>query len=352
MRRVCLVSSGTGGHLLPALALSAGLRARGHEPLLVTEGRAVESSLLPGAGMPARTLRVGGGPALPLRVLGASLAARRWLRQSGVEVVICTGGRTSLPVGLAARLLGLPLCLLEQNAVLGRSNRWLAALARRIYLGLPGDHQPPRALVTGTPLRAEIGTIDRAMARERLGLRADGLTVMVAGGSQGARALNEVVPAALLRLGAPLQVLHLSGPGADDDVRRRYAAGADARVECRVRPLTREIACWYAAADLVICRGGGATVAELMAAARPAIVVPYPHHRDRQQFHNAQVLVRAGAAVVLEQEQLTVERLGDEIAALLPGDQLATMGARAAALSPADPCAAILDDLERTAILN
>src|SRR5687767_7540926 len=120
--RVCLVSSGTGGHLLPALVLASALRAQGHEPLLVTEGRAVEHELLAREGTRAATLRFRGGLALPLHLVRAVWQARRFLKQQAVDLVLATGGRTSLPMGFAARLLGIPLCLLEQNAVAGRSN--------------------------------------------------------------------------------------------------------------------------------------------------------------------------------------------------------------------------------------
>lgn len=345
MRRVCLVSSGTGGHLLPAIVLASALRAEGHAALLVVEGRAVESELLARAGAEAASLRLGGGLALPWRLARATFAARAFLKAQEVDLVLATGGRTSIPVGLAARLLGIPLCLLEQNAVAGRSNRLLAPLARRAYLGLPSRRPLPRGLLTGTPLRAEIGQVGRAEARAALGLRDDRPVILVTGGSQGARALNELVPDALCRVRRPLQILHLSGSGADTAVRSRYAAGEANGLWCSVKPLTTEMAAHYAAADLVICRGGGGTVAELMRAARAAIVVPYPFHRDHQQLHNARVLAAAGAARVLEQHALTVAGLTGEVEDLLHGDTLTTMGQRAAALCPADPCRRILSDL-------
>src|SRR6185436_11453341 len=139
--------------------------------------------------------------------------------------------------------------------------------------------------------------VDRAAARAALGLRNDLPVVLVTGGSQGAQVLNEVAPQALGSLGMPMQVLHLSGVGRDEAVRRAYAVYDDAIVTAVVRPLAMDMDRMLGAADLVICRGGGTTVAELMAVGRAAVIVPYPHHKDRQQLRNAAVLERCGAAV-------------------------------------------------------
>jgi UDP-N-acetylglucosamine--N-acetylmuramyl-(pentapeptide) pyrophosphoryl-undecaprenol N-acetylglucosamine transferase len=350
VQRVCLVSGGTGGHLMPALALARALRASGHEPVLVTEGRDVERELLrrelpdvPGVELPpAGRSRLG----LPLWLLRATAAARRVLREQDVDCVVSTGGRPSVPVALAAKSLGVPLYLLEQNAVTGRANRWLLPLAARIYHGLPADDaKAPRALVTGTPLRPELGRLSREVARELLGLRDDVPVVLVTGGSQGARSLNEVVPQALLRVGVPLQVLHLAGLHRDEAVRRLYAAG-DGAVSAHVRPVALDMDRLFGAADLVICRGGGTTVAELCAVGRAAIVVPYPHHRDRQQLRNAEVLARAGAALIVEEVALSVETMAELVSCLLVDPaRLVAMGEAARALRSGDAAAAILRDM-------
>lgn len=344
-RTVALVSSGTGGHLVPALVLARALRAAGADALLLTEGRAVESSLLARTGATARAFPVGRGMALPWRLAGAALRARRTLGEEHVSAVVCTGGRTSVPVALAARSLGLPLYLLEQNAVPGRANRWLAPFAERVYLGLPPVRPLRHGLLTGTPLRDEIGRIPRAEARARLGLAPDRATLLVTGGSQGAQCLNETVPVALVSLRLPLQVLHLSGEGFDEPVRTAYRAGEPFGLQAVVRPLAADMAELYAAADLVICRGGGGTVAELMAAGRAAVVVPYPHHRDRQQFHNAMVLVRAGAAELIEQPELTPQRLAETVHGLLAAERAQRMGEIAARLAPPAPTARIVADI-------
>jgi UDP-N-acetylglucosamine--N-acetylmuramyl-(pentapeptide) pyrophosphoryl-undecaprenol N-acetylglucosamine transferase len=349
--RVCLVSGGTGGHLMPALVLGRALHARGHEPVLVTEGREVERELLRREPLAVRELQLPGGRpsalALPVWLLRAVVAARRLLREQSVGCVVSTGGRPSVPMGLAARSLGLPVFLLEQNAVTGRANRWLAPFAARVYHGLPNPAgYGRRGVLTGTPLRAEFAAIDRRAAREALRLDARPV-VLVTGGSQGASVLNQMVPAALLATGVPLQVLHLAGLGNDDTVRRAYAADGSERVRAYVRPVAADMDRLYGAADLVVCRGGGTTVAELAAVGRPAVIVPYPHHKDRQQWHNAQVLGRAGGALVVEERDLTLAGLTAQLGALLRDpERLAAMGECAARQHPGDPVATILADLE------
>lgn len=347
VQRVCLVSGGSGGHLLPALSLARALRATGRDAMLVTEGREAERALLAGSGFEAREVAVGGGMVMPFRLARAVLQARRVLRDEGVDLVVGTGGRASVPVALAARTLGIRVCLMEQNAVPGRANRLLARLASRIWLGLPTTRPLPRAVVTGTPLRDGLGVPERARARAELGLDRERPVLLVFGGSQGAAVLNETVPAALAVIQTPVQVVHLTGTGRDEPVRRAYAE-ARGDIRALVRPLANDMATLYAAADLVICRGGGSTIAELMAVGRGALIVPYPFHRDRHQWHNGKVLERAGAAVVVEQTRFDAATLTSILIRLLGTPaELRTMGERAHGLVPGDACTTILEDLVR-----
>lgn len=358
MKRVCLVSSGTGGHLMPAVALARALQRSGHSPTILTEGRAVESELLdrcPGVEdrIPASELRVGRpGLTFPLRLARATAQARRYFRENEIDLIVGTGGRTTVPAAFAARSLRMPVFLLEQNVVTGRANRLLTPLARRVYFGLPPRAAPSRGLVTGTPLRPTLGRVGRDEARRSLGLAVDRPVVFVTGGSQGARFLNEIVPAALQAADRTLQVVHLAGVGHDRVVRARYDA-AD-RVIALVRALAMDMASLYAAADFVICRGGGGTVAELMVAGRPAVIIPYPHHRDRQQWHNARVLEVAGAAILREECQLEgpmdLARIVSEL--LEDPARLEVMGRQAKALSPEDPCERILADMKNLGALD
>jgi len=339
---------------MPAVALGDALRKAGHETILVTEGRAVERSLLARAGGEARSLQVSGGRfAVPWSVLRAALQARGLLRRERIDLVLSTGGRTSVPVALAAKSLGLPVCLLEQNATTGRANKMLRPMARRVYHGLPSrDVGRARGVYSGTPLRSEVGRVDREAARRELGLALDEPVVLVTGGSQGAASLNRVLPAAVGAFDAPLQVVHLAGEGNDESVRRAYATTApDRRV--LVRAIAGDMADLYAAADLVVCRGGGSTVAELMAAGRASIIVPYPHHRDRQQWHNGSVLASAGAALLCNEAELEPVALAAMLQSLF-GDpnRLLAMARAAAALAKEDPCAWILADLRSQAVLD
>ncbi len=340
--------------MLPAVVLADALGRQGHDALLVIGGRAVEDAMLEHAKCEAARLPLGGNRlGLPLRLLWATHRARGILRDHEVDVVLATGGRTSVPVGLAARSLGLPMYLLEQNATTGKANRLLLPFARRIYLGLPIQRKVPRSLFTGTPLRREFSAVNRRDARRRLGLRSDTPVVFVTGGSQGAEVLNLVVPSALCNLRRPLQVLHVTGRGKSEAVSDAYTGGTDHGLEVRVYTMVMEMADLYGAADLVICRGGGGTVAELMAVGRPAIIVPYPHHRDRQQMHNARVLSGAGAAVVVEQAKLDAPRLEILVRELLsnPGE-LVAMGRRARGLSPTNACSRIMADMRQMEILD
>lgn len=349
-QRVCLVSGGTGGHLMPALALARAMPEAGFVPVLVTEGREVERELirreLPG--LEAHELQRGGaGPAaFSLWLLRATARARRLLRRSGVRAVLSTGGRASVPVALAAKSLGLPLFLLEQNAVVGRANRWLLRFARRMFTGLPGAAPADaRTLFTGTPLRRGFGAVDARDARRSLGLVADAPVVVVTGGSQGARSLNELVPRALHCVRTPLQVVHLSGLGNETAVRQAYAELSRDSV-ATVRPVAADMDRLFAAADLVVCRGGGTTIAELMAVGRAAVVLPYPHHKDMQQLHNARVLEKVGAAIVREESQVTVEAMAALLQALLVDrERLHAMGDAARSLRRLDAAAAILAEV-------
>ena len=349
VKRVCLVSSGTGGHLWPALVLAEALRERGHETVLLTEGRRVEQEFLSRVGCRAETLDLrGSGVGQVLRMARGTVDARRVLRDADADAVVCTGGRTSVAAGLAGRSLGLPLALLEQNAIAGKANRLLAHLADRVYLGLPPVRGVRHGVLTGTPLRREFRTAQRAEARRRLGLRADQPVVFVTGGSEGAGVLYERVPRALAATGQPVQVLHLTGPDNDEDVRRRYAELVTASpIRAVVRSLALDMADLYAAADLVVCRGGGCTVAELIATGRASVIVPYPHHKDRQQLHNAKVLERAGASQIVEQAEFDEENVAALFRELLgsPG-RLERMGSAAAALQAEEASDRIASDLE------
>lgn len=302
--RVVIAAGGTGGHVFPALAVAGELRARGVSVDFIGTAAGMEATLVPEHGFPLHTLQMRGlrGKGLgrwlqaPWRVWRAVLQARRILRRQQTQAVLGMGGYVAAPVGLAAWSLGLPLCLHEQNAVAGLSNRLLAPLARRIFLGFP-EAGLRRGEWVGNPVRAEIAALPEP--RQRMG-HGGPVRLLIMGGSQGAKVLNEIVIAALQALPTAErpEIWHQAGRDHAQAVATRYAeAGIPARVEAFIGDMAGALA-W---ADLAVCRAGAATVAELAAAGLGAVLIPYPFAVDDHQAANARFLEKAGAAVMLRQ---------------------------------------------------
>jgi len=337
-----IAAGGTAGHVVPALAVADALRARGADIEWIGGERA-EAELVPAAGYELHTLRVAGlDRRNPLRAaraaalaVGAVGAARRLLRARGADAVLGGGGYVSGPVGFAAATLRLPLFLTEADSHVGVANRMLAPLARRLFLAFPvagreGDTYP----VTGRPVPAGTGSVDRAEARRRLGLPVDGPCLLVFGGSLGARRLNEAAVEAF-GVRAPCVVLHASGRRDYEDLRARLGAETD---HYRLVPYVQPFADALAAADLVAARSGG-SVWEVVAAGVPSILVPYPHATADHQAKNARFMAAAGAAVVVPDAELDGPRLASEVEAIL-GDPIRLEGMSDAAREVARPDAA------------
>jgi UDP-N-acetylglucosamine--N-acetylmuramyl-(pentapeptide) pyrophosphoryl-undecaprenol N-acetylglucosamine transferase len=348
---VVIAAGGTAGHVVPALAVADALRARGAEVAFVGGERA-ESKLVPGAGYPFHSLRVAGidrrNPLRAARAValaaGATVRARRLLRALGADAVLGGGGYVAGPVGLAAGTLRLPLTLTEADSHLGVANRLLAPLARRVFLAFPIEERTGgKYVVTGRPVPQGTGRSDRRAARERFGIAADALCLLVFGGSLGARRLND---AAFDAFGpaAPCAVLHASGRRDHYDLRRRLDA-LGSPPHYRLYPYIEPFADALAAADLVAARAGG-SVLELAAAGLPAILVPYPHATADHQTTNARYMERAGAAVVVPDAELDGPRLAREVTALLGApERLEAMGAAARAAARPDAAERIADGL-------
>jgi len=351
MARIVIAAGGTAGHVVPALAVAEALRARGAEVEFVGGERA-EAELVPAAGYPFHRLRVIGiDRRNPLRaaraVLLASTAvfrARRLLRSIGADAVLGGGGYVAGPVGLAARTLRLPLVLTEADSHLGVTNRMLAPLARRVFLAFPLEGRAgSKWVVSGRPVPASTGQVSRDAARARFGIRLDETCLLVFGGSLGARRLND---AALDAFGAaaPCAVLHASGRRDHADLRARLDSLGSPR-HYRLLPYIEPFADALAAADLVVARAGG-SVMEVAAAGLPAILVPYPHATADHQTRNARFIARAGAAVVVPDDELDGPRLAREVAALLAAPQrLTEMGKAARAVARPDAAERIADEL-------
>ena len=350
---IVFAGGGTGGHLFPALAVADELRARrpGAAIAFIGGSRGLETRLVPGAGYPLRTLALSGlkGASYPARAVAGSFAALAvlrclaWFLAGRPELVVGVGGYASGPAVLAAWLLRVPTMLMEQNHFPGATNRWLAPLADAVCV--PSEAAMDRLrgvrIVTGNPVRAEFGAIGPAPAGARLSL-------LVFGGSRGARSLNRGIIDALPSLAAmtpPPRVVHQSGPAELDAVARAYAAHP--LLDAEVRPFLDDMPQRLAAADLVVSRAGATTLAELAAAGRAAILVPYPFAADDHQTLNARAVAEAGAAVVVDDAQAGGGRLGEEIAALASDpERRERMASAARTLARTDAAARIADVAE------
>ena len=315
-RPVLIMAGGTGGHVFPALAVAEELVARGVAVSWLGTRRGLEARVVPAAGYPLETMRVSGlrGKGVmrlllaPFMLLIALLQALVILLRLRPQAVLGMGGFASGPGGVVAWLLRRPLLIHEQNSVAGMTNRWLAPLARTVMEAFPGSMPAKyRPVHTGNPVRVEITRLPEPA--ERLAQRRGALRVLVIGGSLGAHALNTTVPAALARLspGNSCSVRHQTGAADVDAVRQAYAA---AGIEAQVSAFIDDMAAAYAWADLVVCRAGALTVAELAVVGVAAILVPFPHATDDHQTGNARFLADAGAAILVPQATLGPERLG------------------------------------------
>ncbi|MDQ4057682.1 MAG: undecaprenyldiphospho-muramoylpentapeptide beta-N-acetylglucosaminyltransferase, partial [Actinomycetota bacterium] len=317
--RTVIAGGGTAGHVNPALALAHALE--GDAVTFAGTSGGAESKLVPAAGFPLEMIEVRGFDrskpvslvATGVQALRATGQARSLLRRVRADVVVGMGGYVSLPVCVAARRLKLPVVLHEQNIVLGLANRVCRRFARAVAVSFTEtlEHAGPRGVFIGNPVRPEIAAVDhdadRARGHELFELDPQRMTLLVTGGSQGAKRLNEAALglASLWAERDDLQILHLAGRVQSESFRKQTLGAAEGRLIYRVVDYVDDMVSAYAVADLALCRGGATTVAELGAVGLPAIVVPYPHHRDRQQERHGRVLERAGAAVVLLDDATT-----------------------------------------------
>ena len=314
MRTVLVMAGGTGGHVFPGLAVADELRNAGWRVVWLGGETGMESDLVPRHGYPLERIRFSGlrGKGLlrlallPLNLLIAFWQSARVLFRVRPDVVLGMGGYVSFPGGMMAALLGRPLVVHEQNAIAGLANRVLAEVADRRLAGFPQALR--KAQWCGNPVRAEIAALPAP--EDRFRGRSGALKVLVFGGSLGAQPLNEVVPQSLALMPPTCrpEVTHQSGARHLDRLREHYAA---AGVAARTVAFIDDMAASYRDADLVICRAGALTVAELAASGVASILVPFPHAVDDHQTGNARFLATAGAAVLLPQRELTARRLAD-----------------------------------------
>ena len=352
MKHLVVMAAGTGGHVIPGLAVAREMLSRGWSVSWLGTTHGMENQLVPPSGITMDNIAFSGvrGKGLlhtltgGLRLLAAFWSCLRILRARRADAVLGMGGYVCFPGGLMASLLGKPLVLVNADAALLMSNKALLPVADRIAFGFDGaaSHGVKRAVVTGNPVRAEIEALPAPA--QRFAGRSGALRVLVVGGSLGARALNEAVPQALALIDAAQrpQVTHQTGNANLDAVRAAYA---QAQVQGELLPFIDDMAQRLADCDVIVCRAGAVTVSELCAAGVPAVLVPLVVSTTSHQRDNALWLAGQGAAIHLPQTELSPKRLA-EILSGLTREALLTMATKARALAMPKAAAKVADQIE------
>ena len=335
-RTLLIVAGGTGGHIFPGLAVAEQMRAAGWEVVWMGSRGGMEERLVPPHGYRTAWIRARAARGkgllqkllLPANLLLSFWESGRHLVRLKPDVVLGLGGYVAFPGGMMASLLARPLALHEQNAIAGLANRVLAGVSDKVMVAFPDALK--KAEWTGNPVRGQIASM--APPEQRYARREGPMRLLVVGGSRGAQALNEVVPKALALLLPRPAVLHQAGEEHLESLSGHYrAAGVQAELVAFIDDMARA----YAAADLVICRAGAVTIAELSAGGMASILVPFPHAVDDHQTANARFLADRGAALLLPQRELTAERLAALIRSL-DRPKLLEMAKQARALGKPD----------------
>lgn len=346
-----VMAGGTGGHIFPGIAVAECLCARGWRIVWMGNADGMEARLIPLRGYETVWVRFGAlrGKGLirklllPLNLLRGFWQALSALRQVKPDVVLGMGGYVTFPGGMMAALTGRPLVLHEQNSVAGLANRVLAGVADRVLSGFPEVLKKARWV--GNPVRADIVAV--APPQVRFDGRSGPLRLLVVGGSLGATALNDAVPAALARIAPDLRprVTHQAGAKQMEALRLAYE---QAGVEGELLPFIDDMAARYGEADLVVCRAGALTIAELAAVGAASLLVPFPHAVDDHQTGNARFLSERGAAVLIPQDQLNPESLA-ELITTLDRPRLLAMAEAARALARPQAAEAVAEVCETLA---
>ncbi|XXQ68581.1 undecaprenyldiphospho-muramoylpentapeptide beta-N-acetylglucosaminyltransferase [Neisseriaceae bacterium B1] len=340
-KTILLMAGGTGGHIFPALAVAHALQQRGHKVVWLGSENSMEARLVPQYGITLETVAMKGlrGNGLkrklvmPFMVMKAVKAVKAMLIKHQVDVVVGFGGFVTFPGGLAAKMSGVPIVVHEQNAVAGMANKQLAKWAAKVLYAFPQAFEnADKSGLVGNPVRADIAALPEPV--ERFTERSGSLKITVVGGSLGAKAFNEMLPKALALLPENQRphVTHQTGRGNLEGVQAAYAAQGVA-VECV--EFIHDMTAVYRDSDVLICRAGALTIAELAAAGTGALLVPFPHAVDDHQTANARYLVAAQAGLLLPQAQLQPENLAD-ILANLTREQCLTWAENACTLAMPD----------------
>jgi UDP-N-acetylglucosamine--N-acetylmuramyl-(pentapeptide) pyrophosphoryl-undecaprenol N-acetylglucosamine transferase len=353
-----IACGGTGGHLFPGIAVAETLRDRGHEVMLFISEKEVDAlalkehpelryEKLPTVGLPS-----GFSPAIFgfVRRFTASLSMCRAIyRKFKPQVVLGMGGFTSTAPVMAGRMRGISTFIHESNAIPGKANRFTARMVRAVLLGFKECAQffpKVRTEVTGTPIRTELRPLDRHLARERLGLQSGLTTLLIMGGSQGASGINQaMIKAAPALCDLSLQIIHLTGARDERLVADNYRRE---NIPAFVAPFHHRMEEVYSAAELAIARSGAASLAELAAFSLPAILIPYPYAAEDHQTRNAEIFVRAKAAIVIKEADIADDSLAQSIRELIQQPQkLRLMAEATKRLAPTNAAQRVVDTMEK-----
>lgn len=307
-KKLLVMAGGTGGHVFPAIAVANVLQQQGWQVEWLGTKDRMEAQLVPKHGIAIHFIEISGlrGKGIkalltaPFKILRAILQARKIIKTYQPDAVLGMGGYVSGPGGVAAKLAGVPIILHEQNAVAGLTNKWLAKIATRVLQAFPTAFVD--AEVVGNPVRADLFALPTP--QQRFSQREGALRILVVGGSQGARVLNLLMPKVAAQLTKDVVIRHQAGKGNSEAIKALYPQN----INVNVSDFIDDMAAAYAWADVVICRSGALTVCEIAAAGVPAIFVPF-QHKDQQQYLNARYLADAGAAEIIQQAELTPERV-------------------------------------------
>ena len=337
-KRLLVMAGGTGGHVFPGLAVAKKLQQEGWDIRWLGTADRMEADLVPKHGIEIDFIKVKGlrGQGIarlltaPFKILGAILQARQYIKAWQPDAVLGMGGYVSGPGGVAAWLSGVPVVLHEQNAVAGLTNQWLSRIASKVLQAFPGAFSDTE--VVGNPVRKDVTLLPAPS--ERFAERQGPIRILVMGGSQGARILNQTMPEVAGILADKVTIWHQAGKGSLDATEQAYRDKTE--TAHKVTEFIDDVAAAYAWADIVVCRSGALTVSELSAAGVGAIFIPFMH-KDRQQALNADHLVQCGAAKMIEQMDLTAQGLAEELNQLDRGSLVnMASAARDAAILDAD----------------
>lgn len=356
--KLIIAGGGTGGHLFPGIAVAEEFLARdsANEVLFVGSERGIEARAIPKLGYRLELISAAGikGMGSLSKLKGAAMLlygyaqSRKILREYRPDLVMGVGGYASLPMVMAARGLDIPRYIHEQNALPGMSNKVLARVADRVFISLEEAARffpKEKTLLTGNPLRRQILAMLEGVAGARQPEEQNGFTLFVFGGSQGAHTLNVAVPQALATLGRRegLTIVHQTGEKDLDEVRQAYDR---AGIVAEVRPFIDDMAREYRRADLIVCRAGATTIAEITACGKACLFIPFPHAADDHQRKNAEALLKKDACELLLEPELTPQRLAQTIAELMDNrERLERIGRNAAGLARLDAARVIVDEM-------